>query len=219
MTEWFVVKVDIHPTSDRIGDYESWRGQVVGAHQRVNAGFEVPIPAQHGGHNETIGFDGFVDLLRKRAAVSDARHAAVADDVEAELLEVGQQSCLSQVVGHNATTRRQSGLDPRLHVQALLHRPLGKDAGPDHDGRVRRVGAARNRCDDDGAVPDLVALTVGFYGARASWCRLSDCDRPLGFTLTVPALTGTLATLCANHGRVRQFESGRHERRQVLLEL
>ena len=54
------------------------------------------------------------DLLRQRPAVADAGRAAVADEVEAELVEVLGQPGAVEVLGDDLRARRERGLDPRL---------------------------------------------------------------------------------------------------------
>ena len=105
--------------------------------------------------------DGLGDLLRQRAGVADAGGAAVADEVEAELVEVRGEARLVEVVGDDLGARGEGGLDPRLAGQALLHGLLGHQRGGDHDVRVRGVGAGGDRGDGDGAVVDLVRRAVG----------------------------------------------------------
>ena len=47
---------------------------------------------------------------------------------------------------------RQARLDPRLHFQAALHGVAREQPRADHHARIRRVGAAGDRRDDDRAV-------------------------------------------------------------------
>jgi hypothetical protein len=57
----------------------------------VDAPLEVAIARENGGDDEPALVDRGRDVLRQGAAVPDARRAAVADDVEAERLEVREQ--------------------------------------------------------------------------------------------------------------------------------
>ena len=106
------------------------------------------------------------DLVRQRPAVADAGRAAVADEVEAERLERRHQAGLLEIGGDDLRAGREGRLHPRLAGQAALDRLLGQQAGADHHARVRGVGAAGDRRDDDGAVIDLVGPL-----AAAPWRR------------------------------------------------
>ena len=57
------------------------------------------------------------DLLRQRPGVADAGRAAVADEVEAELLERLGQPGAVEVFGDDLRAGRERGLDPRLALQ------------------------------------------------------------------------------------------------------
>ena len=77
----------------------------------MDARLEVAVARQHGGADEVVGDDRVVDLGREVAGVADARRAAVRGDGEAELLEVGQQARLGQVLGDGARAGRERRLD------------------------------------------------------------------------------------------------------------
>ena len=76
------------------------------------------------------------DLRVERAAVADARRAAVADDAEAELLERLEQARGLVVLGHRARARRERRLDRRLDASGR--------------GRSRSGRAARRRSSPSG---------------------------------------------------------------------
>ncbi len=61
--------------------------------------------------------DGLLDRRGQRAGVADAGGAAVADQVEAELVQVGLQAGLVQIIGHDARAGRERGLDQRIGLQ------------------------------------------------------------------------------------------------------
>ncbi len=90
------------------------------------------------------------------AGVADAGGAAVADDVEAELFEIGQQAGFLVVVGDDAGAGREGGLDPRRNGEAFFDGLFGEDAGGDHHGGIRCVGAAGDGGDDDRAVIEIL---------------------------------------------------------------
>ena len=74
----------------------------------MDARLEVAVARQHGGADEVVADDRLVDLRRQVAGVADAGRAAVGGDAEAELLEVGQQAGLRQVVGDDARARARA---------------------------------------------------------------------------------------------------------------
>ena len=104
--------------------------------------------------------DRGADLVGQRAGVADARRAAVADEVEAELLERLGQPGAVEVLGHHLGPRRQRRLDPRLARQPARHGVAGQQAGAEHDRRVGGVGARRDGGDDDVPVVELERLAV-----------------------------------------------------------
>ena len=85
-------QIDLHLAGERIGDNKRRRRQIVGADLRLNAPLEVAVAAQHRGDHEIRVLDDLRHRLGQRPAVADARRAAVADDVEAELGEVLEQA-------------------------------------------------------------------------------------------------------------------------------
>ena len=70
---------------DGVSDDQRRRGEIVGAHVRVDAAFEVAVAGKHGGSDEIVLADGLGDFRRQRAGIADAGRAAEADQIEAEL--------------------------------------------------------------------------------------------------------------------------------------
>ncbi len=153
--------VHLHGAREGVRDDQRRGGQVVHLDVGVDPALEVAVAGEHRGDGQVVVVDGLGDLLRQRAGVADAGGAAVADEVEADLVEVGGQARLVEVVGDDLRARGEGGLDPRLAGQALLDRLLGHERGGDHDVGVRGVGAGGDRGDGDGAVVDLVGRAVG----------------------------------------------------------
>ena len=165
-----VHQVDVHRARQRVRHDERRRGEIVQAHVRVDAPFEVAVAREHRGDGEVRPVDGVADAIEQRARVADARGAAEADQVEAELLERLDQAGPLEVVDHDAGAGRERRLHPRLRSQPERHGLLGQQAGADHHLRVRRVGAAGDRGDHDVAVGHLVVrrrrgLAVGGHRA------------------------------------------------------
>ena len=128
LAERLVVEVDVHRPGDRVGDAQRRRGQVVHLHVRVDAALEVAVARQHRDDRQVLGADDLGDLLRQRPAVADAGRAAVADEVEAELVQVLGQPGAVQVLGDDLRARGQRGLDPRLDRQPLLDGVAGQES-------------------------------------------------------------------------------------------
>ena len=161
-------EVDVHRAGQRVGHHERRRGQVVHPHVGVDASLEVPVAREHRRPPRGRLLDGVGHAVEQRAGVADAGGAAVADEVEAELLQRLGQAGPLEVVHDDPRAGRQRGLDPGLGAQAPLDRLLGQQPGADHDLRVRRVGAAGDGGDDDVAVGHLVVrCRRGLGGGRA----------------------------------------------------
>ena len=131
--------------------------QVVHLDVGGDATLEVAVAGEHRGDRQVVLVDRLGDLLRQRTGVTDARGAAVATEVEAELLEVRPQAGLLVVVGDDLPAGRHVGLDPRLGLEALLDRVAGEQSGAEHDRRVGGVGAGRDAGDRDGAVVERIS--------------------------------------------------------------
>ena len=83
-----VQQVDVHAPGERVRDDERRRREVVRLHVAVDARLEVAVSREDGADDEVALVDRFADRVRQRAGVADARRAAVADEVEAELVEI-----------------------------------------------------------------------------------------------------------------------------------
>jgi hypothetical protein len=59
----------------------------------MNAPLEISVPAQNGYGDKAVVLDRRADVLFERAAVADARGAAVADKLEAEFIEIFCETC------------------------------------------------------------------------------------------------------------------------------
>jgi hypothetical protein len=81
--------VDIHAAGDRIGDHQRRRGEIVGLHMRVDAALEIAVAGEHRRDREVATLDRRRDGIVERARIADAGGAAIADEIEAELVELG----------------------------------------------------------------------------------------------------------------------------------
>src|SRR5919108_180869 len=116
----FGLEVDVHPAGERVGDDERRRGEVVRLHFRMDARLEVAVPREDGADDEVVLRHRLRDRVGQRPRVPDASRAAVADGVEAELLEVLRQTRLVVVLGDHLRARREARLHPRLALEPAL---------------------------------------------------------------------------------------------------
>ena len=148
-------QIDVHAPGERVGDDERRRGEIVRANLRVDAALEVAVARQHRGDDQVGVGDGLRDVAGQRAGVADARRAAVADQVEPELVEVFLQAGLGEIIGDDFRAGRQRRLHPRPRVQAALDRVACQQSGADEHRRIRRVGAAGDRGDHHRSVVNV----------------------------------------------------------------
>ena len=83
---------------------------------------KLRLPLEHRDDRQVLGVDDVGDLLRQRAGVADAGRAAVADEVEAELLEVRDQAGALVVLHDDLRARGERRLDPRLDLSGRARR-------------------------------------------------------------------------------------------------
>ena len=178
LAERLGLEVEVHGAGERVGDDQRRGGQVVHLHVGGDAALEVAVAREHRGHREVVVVDGLRDGVRQRTGVADAGGAAVADQEEAQLLQVRPDAGLVVVVADHLRARRHRRLDPRLGGQALLDGVAGQQRGAEHHRRVGGVGARRDGRDDDGAVVEHeLALLVGLHRDRLARPALGAVGR------------------------------------------
>ena len=192
-------QVDVDPAGQREGDDERRRGEVARACQRMDPALEVAVPGQDRGDDQVVRLDRGGDRLVERPGVADAGRAAVAGQGEPERLERRHQPGRLEVAGHRARARRQRGLDRRLDAQAAGDRVAGKQTGPDHHGRVGRVGARRDRRDGDRAGADRVRSARRSRG-RPAGRRARRPGAAAASTGSAGAATSSTASPATNDG-------------------
>ena len=200
LAERLVVEVDVHRPGQRVGDAQRRRGEVVHLHVGIDPPLEVAVARQHRDHGQVLGADDVGDLLGQGTAVADAGRAAVADEVEAQLVEVFGQPGPFQVLGDHLGAGSQRGLDPRLDLQPLLDGVAGQQPGAEHHRRVGGVGAAGDRGDHDVAVVELGLGPVG-QGHRRARARVGRRPARLRSSRAVP-----------RPGRASRWSRGRRRR-------
>ena len=101
------------------------------------------------------------DLGNQRAGVADAGHAAVADEIEPDRVQVVSEPGPGVVVGYHLGAGRQRCLDPGFPGHSPLDGLLRHQGRAQHHGRIGGVGAGCDGCDGDGSVPQLEGRAVG----------------------------------------------------------
>ena len=160
LAQRLVVEVDVDASGEREGHDEHRRGQVVRPHEGVDAGLVVPVSGEDRGDDQAMHVDRVRHRSRKGSAVADAGRAPVADQVEAQLLEVPHQARGFQIVGDDLRAGGQAGLHPGLDLHTQGAGLPGHEPGADHHRRVGGVGAAGDRRHHDRPVPNLHPLPV-----------------------------------------------------------
>lgn len=156
-----LAQINIDGASDGVGDDERGRHEEVRLDALMHAGLEVAVPGEHGGGDDVLAFDDIFNASVERAGVANAGGAAVADGLEAELVELDLEAGLVEVIGHDAAAWAEAGFDGRLHGEALRVRFLGEQTGGEHDARIGGIRAACDGGDEHGAIGDGV-FRVGF---------------------------------------------------------
>ena len=160
-----------HRALERVGDDQRRRGEVVGAAVGRHPAFEIAVARQHADRDQIVLVDRLADRLGQRARIADAGGAAVADEVEAERVQILAKAAGVEIIADHLASGRKAGLDPRLDLQALFPRLAGDQAGADQHRRVGGVGAAGDRGDDDVAVAEVVVARPR-PATRGSSCLL-----------------------------------------------
>ena len=179
----------------------------------VHAGLEVAVAGEHARGDEIVLRHHVFDAGVQRSRVADAGGAAVADELEAELVEIGLEPGLVEIVRHDARARRERGLDARRDRETPLDRFLREQSGGQHDARVRRVRAGRDRRDDHVAVPDLdtPGRAPGRTADRSGVGRLFAISASVQTFVSRASAPLTLGGLLAAAARLDRAAQGRDE--------
>ncbi len=169
-------QVDVDTAGKRESHDEGRRREVARTGERMDPALEVAVTGQDCGDDQVVRLDRGGDRLVERAGVADTGRAAISGQREAERLERGHEPGGLEIARHRLRTRCQRGLDRRSNAQPAGDRVPSQKPGPDHDRRVRRVGARRDRGDRHRPGPDGRTLPVDL-----------DLDRPIGALVDRPA--------------------------------
>ena len=140
----------------------------------MNACLEVAVAREDSGGDKVVFDDGAFDLGCERAGVADAGRAAVADDLEAELVEVRLEVGGLEVILHNAGAGSERGLHGGIDAEAAAGGFFCEEAGADHHAWVAGVCAAGDGSDQDRAVAKVeVAFGVGGGDGVGGWAVIN----------------------------------------------
>src|SRR5204862_2516933 len=98
----------------------------------MDPALEIAVARQDRADRKVALVDRVGNRFRERSRIADAGGAAVADEVEAELVEILLQPSLGVIVADHLAARREARLDPGLDLEALLDRLLGEEPGRQH---------------------------------------------------------------------------------------
>ncbi len=204
LADGVLAQVDVDAPRQRKRHHQRRRHQVIGAHFRVDASLKIPVPRKHRRDHEFFLVDRLRNFRGQWSRISDARCTSVPDQMKFQLLEIGRQSSLRQVVGHDFRSGSQRSLHPRRHLQPLLDRFLRQQSCRNQHGGIRSIRARSDGGDDDAAMLQrifhrgrhmLMNLRI-FHANRSrtpafllpsrvirSWNRGSRCSFGRGFRL------------------------------------
>ena len=175
----------------------------------MNARFKVAIAGEDAGHHQVAILDCLADMVRQRSAVTDARRASVADEIEAQVFKRLEKTTLYQVIRHHFATRCKARLYPWLASETLRCSLLGNKSSADHDVWITGVGAAGDGSNDDVAVGELILIACFVTHGDFAWR-----DGNSGATFRLHAGSG----LAASTGFLKEFRQFALPRRLHFVE-
>ena len=90
---------------EREGDDQRRRGEIIGAAIGRHASFEIAVAREHADRDQVVVVDRLADRLGQRPRIADAGGAAIADEVEAERVQVLAEAALVEIVGDHLASR------------------------------------------------------------------------------------------------------------------
>ena len=92
---------------ERIGDDQRRRGEIIGAAVGRHAALEIAVARQHRADDQILVGDRLGDRLGQRARIADAGRAAIADEVEADGVQILAEARSVEIVGDHLAARRE----------------------------------------------------------------------------------------------------------------
>ena len=131
----------------------------------MNARFKVSVTGEDGHSDDLVVDDCLLDGWVQRTGVTDTGCTAVANGLEAKLVEVGLQAGFLEVGSDNTGARAKAGLDGFPNCESALNSLLRNESSREHHGWVRCVRTAGDCSDNDVSIGDGGCLkgAVHFY--------------------------------------------------------
>src|SRR5207245_1962181 len=95
-------EIDIDAARKRERDDQRRTHQEIRLHTLMHSRFEVAIAAEHACADEVVLADRFFNARIEWSRVADARRAAVADQVEAEFVQITLKPGLLEIISHHS---------------------------------------------------------------------------------------------------------------------
>ena len=130
------VRVFQYGAGERKRDHQRRAHQEVGFQALVDARFEVAVAGENRCGDQVVFDHGVFEVLVQRSGQTHTGGATVSDDMEAELLKVGQQAGLFQIGSDDLGARRHGGFHARMRLHAALDGFLGQQASGEQHPRV-----------------------------------------------------------------------------------
>ena len=98
VAERLVAQVNVHPARERKRDDQRRRHEEIRLDVLMHARLEIAVAGKHRRGDQIVLDNRVLDGRMQRAGIADAGRAAVADEVEAELVEIRLQAGLVQII-------------------------------------------------------------------------------------------------------------------------
>src|SRR6185312_9977180 len=135
-SEGFTRKISVNSSGDGKRDHQRRAHEKVCLHALMNARFEVSVPREDTGADDIVFRERFFNLWIQWSRISDACRASKSDKIEAQAIEEWLQPCLAKVLTHDARSRREGRLYPRLDGESAIDRLLRQQTSCQHHRRV-----------------------------------------------------------------------------------
>jgi len=103
----FLRQVEIHRAGDGIGHHQRRGSQIVRLHLRADAALEIAVAREYCRRDEIAARDCARNCIRQRTGISDTGRAAIADEVEAELVEFLLKPGRLEIFAHHLAAGRE----------------------------------------------------------------------------------------------------------------
>ncbi|MNC56773.1 hypothetical protein D3C75_1063930 [compost metagenome] len=94
----------------------------------MNPSFEIAIARQHSAAYQILAYDDFFQRRIKWANVADTRTTAIGCNIESQLTQWLDQTCILQVRRYYAGAWCEQRFDPWLGNESFLNSLLGQEA-------------------------------------------------------------------------------------------